>query len=329
MTRTTALLPLILLFAIPGQAGEPIETAFVASGVQIVGGELGAVADLLNPVLQEQFDTGGLRNLLEVQNLDDLSMQNDPEVQVASFPGIDQDGDPGNDFDGNNLFQVDPLGLNANGQPLTVFTPGSITNGLLIAGPADLDLGGGLVIPGTILEGTIAVGGSSLTTPPIAAAIPVAVFDAIPAPAPFNGFPFNYDTLTEVLGFFGVNPDVDIDGDGVFDAFSVEFVLAFVSCQIIYPSSEPLFLRGDINDDGTTDLSDAINLLDYLFTSGAEPSCYDGADTNDDGALDLADVILVLSYLFTGGPPPEDPFVGCGSDPTADSIDCLTIPGSC
>ena len=329
MIRFPALFVLILLTSTALSAGEPIETAFVASGVEIVGGELGAVADLLNPVLQDQFDSGGIRNLLEVQNLDDLSMQNDPEVAVAAFPGLDQDGDPGNDFDGDNLFQVDPLGLNADGQPLTVFTPGSITAGLLIAGPADLDLGGGLVIPGTILEGNITVGGSSMTTPPIAASIPVAVFDAIPAPAPFDGFPFNYDTLTQVLGFFGVNPDVDIDGDGVMDAFSVEFVLAFVSCQIIYPSSEPQFMRGDINDDATMDLSDGISLLAYLFTGGTEPGCFDGADTNDDGALNLADAILILSHLFTGGPPPEEPYNGCGSDPTADGIDCATTPGSC
>ena len=132
-----------------------------------------------------------------------------------------------------------------------------------------------------------------------------------------------------MLGFFGVNPDVDIDGDGVMDAFSVEFVLAFVSCQIIYPSSEPQFMRGDINDDATMDLSDGINLLAYLFTGGTEPGCFDGADTNDDGALNLADAILILSHLFTGGPPPVEPYNGCGSDPTADSLDCATTPGSC
>ena len=135
MIKFPALFVLIVLTSSALSAGEPIETAFVASGVEIVGGQLGAVADLLNPVLQDQFDTGGVRNLLEIQNLDDLSMQNDPEVAVAAFPGLDQDGDPGNDFDGDNLFQVDPLGLDANGQPLTVFTPGSLTNGLLIAGP--------------------------------------------------------------------------------------------------------------------------------------------------------------------------------------------------
>ncbi|MEO2150317.1 MAG: hypothetical protein ABGY15_09075, partial [bacterium] len=89
------------------------------------------------------------------------------------------------------------------------------------------------------------------------------------------------------------------------------------------------FLRGDLNDDGTMDLSDGISLLSYLFTSGTEPGCLDGGDTNDDGTLNLADAIVILSHLFTGGPPPMDPYTGCGIDPTADSIDCTTSPGSC
>lgn len=329
MYRSVLLTSTLLLCWTPVDSGEPIDTAFVTSGVEVVGGELGSVSDLLNPFLQSQFDAGLFRNLLEVQMLDDPTMQNDDEVEVASFPGIDVDGDPTNDFDGDNLFEVDPLGLNADGEALTVFTPGSITAGELVAGPADLDLGGGIIIPGALLEGTISMGGTDMVTPPIAAAIPVSVFDAIPAPAPFDGFPFNYDTLTEVLAFFGVNPDVDLDGDTVNDAYSVEFVLTFVSCQLVYPSSAPIFQRGDLNEDGAMDIADGVNMLAYLFTGGAAPGCFDAADTNDDGTLNIADPIMILEYLFTGGAPPAFPFGICDIDPTADSIDCATEPGSC
>ncbi len=329
MYRIPILLTVALWMQVSVPAGEPIETAFVASGVEVVGGELGSVADLLNPLLQSQFDTGGFRNLLEIQNLDDPTMQDDDDISVASFPGIDVDGNPDNDFDGTNLFEVDPLGLTDTGEPLTIFTPGSITAGALLAGPADLDIGGGIVIPGAMLEGTIVSGGGSMASPPIAAAIPVALFDAIPAPFPFDGFPFNYDTMTEVLSFLGVNADVDLDGDTVPDAYSVEFVLSFVSCQIIYPVLGTNFLRGDVNDDGSLDIGDGVNLLAYLFTGGTEPGCLDGADTNDDGQVNIADAVLVLSHLFTGGPPPAIPFSSCGIDPTDDLLDCLTQPGSC
>lgn len=321
---------LVLLIGVSAGAGEPIETAFVNSGITVVGGELGSVADLLNPFIESTVIGGGIRNLLEIRLLDDPEMQNDAEIEVASFPGIDVDGIPDNDFDGSNLFQVDPIGLTDQGEPITVFTPGSITNGNLIAGPADLDLGGGLVIPGAVIEGTISAGGATLNSSVISAAVPVAVFDAIPAPPPFDGFPFNYDTMTEVLGFLGVDPDVDLDGDGIIDAFSVDFVLSFVSCQIIYPVTESSFQRGDINLDGALDLGDPIALLGYLFIGGATPGCLDSADTNDDGAIDLGDPILVLGHLFTGGASPADPFEECGTDPTTDdSLNCETAPPGC
>ncbi|MEC9476119.1 MAG: hypothetical protein VX764_03695 [Planctomycetota bacterium] len=320
---------LVLLLSSSLDAGEPIETAFVNSGITVVGGELGAVADLINPFIQTSVIDAGIRNLLEIQFLDDPTMQNDPEIEVASFPGIDVDGNPDNDFDGSNLYQVDPIGLNDEGDPITIFTPGSITDGIIVAGPADLDLGGGLVIPGAIIEGTIAPGGTSLDSAVISAAVPVAIFDAIPAPAPFDGFPFNYDTMTEVLAFLGVDPDVDLDGDGTVDAYSVDFVLSFVSCQIIYPVTEPSFQRGDINLDGTLDLGDAISLLGYLFIGGETPGCLDSADTNDDGTTDIGDAVQLLSHLFTGGVAPAEPFEECGVDPTDDPLTCETTPPGC
>lgn len=320
---------LIFAMTLSLSAGEPIETAFVNSSITVVGGELGAVADLLNPFIDSTIIGGGIRNLLEVRLLDDPTMQNDPEIEVASFPGIDVDGNPDNDFDGSNLYEVDPIGLNDEGEPITIFAPGSITNGNIVAGPADLDLGGGLVIPGAILEGTIAPGGTSLDSSVISAAIPVAIFDAIPAPPPFDGFPFNYDTMTEVLAFLGVDPDVDLDGDGTVDAYSVDFVLSFVSCQIIYPAPGTSFQRADINLDGAVDIGDAVNLLGYLFTGGDEPGCLDGADANDDGAVDIGDAILILGYLFTDGIAPSEPFEKCGTDPTADSITCEVPPAGC
>ncbi len=71
---------------------------------------------------------------------------------------------------------------------------------------------------------------------------------------------------------------------------------------------------GDCNQDGTLDISDAICLLQYLFTGypSALPcdagAPYDDAnldllDANGDDSLDLADAVRTLSYLFAGGAP--------------------------
>jgi hypothetical protein len=40
----------------------------------------------------------------------------------------------------------------------------------------------------------------------------------------------------------------------------------------------------------------------------------------------MVDCAYLTSYLFYGGPPPPAPFPACGTDPTADELDCATFP---
>ena len=44
-----------------------------------------------------------------------------------------------------------------------------------------------------------------------------------------------------------------------------------------------LFLRGDVDMSGSDEITDAINLLDFLFSGGPTPACMDAADANDTG----------------------------------------------
>lgn len=82
------------------------------------------------------------------------------------------------------------------------------------------------------------------------------------------------------------------------------------------------FMRGDINDNGAVDLSDAVFLLQYLFQSGKEPTCLDSADANDDGRVDLSDSVYILNYLFLGDTKLEESFKGYSSDKTKDKLNC-------
>ena len=82
------------------------------------------------------------------------------------------------------------------------------------------------------------------------------------------------------------------------------------------------FLRGDTNQDGSVDISDAIATLVYLF-GGATVNlgCRDAADSNDDGQLDLSDAVFTLNFKFLGGLPIPAPGPDvCGSDPTTDNL---------
>jgi len=83
-------------------------------------------------------------------------------------------------------------------------------------------------------------------------------------------------------------------------------------------------VRGDCNDDGQNDISDAVFLLASLFQDGAAPACEDSCDINDDGDIDIGDVIHGLDGLFSGGPAPSSPYPSCGVDPTIDSIACAS-----
>lgn len=66
------------------------------------------------------------------------------------------------------------------------------------------------------------------------------------------------------------------------------------------PATMALFIRGDCNDDGRVDISDAVSVLAFLFLGGGEPGCEDACDSNDSGAADLSDVIHTFGVLFRG-----------------------------
>ena len=104
-----------------------------------------------------------------------------------------------------------------------------------------------------------------------------------------------------------------------------------VSATLVPPANEP-FLRGDADGDGTTNgLVDGLFLLDSQFLGGPEPTCRDAADVDDDGVLNgLVDTLYLLAYSFIGGPPPPDPGPSsCGTDPTAEELDCAVASEGC
>jgi hypothetical protein len=82
------------------------------------------------------------------------------------------------------------------------------------------------------------------------------------------------------------------------------------------------FIRGDADGNGAAEITDAVNILGYLFQGTGDPACLDASDADDSGEIDLTDAVRVLGSLFLGEGPLPSP-VNCGSDPTTgDRYDC-------
>jgi len=71
--------------------------------------------------------------------------------------------------------------------------------------------------------------------------------------------------------------------------------------------------RGNVDYDpgDAIDISDLVYLVDYMFTGGADPPCWDEADIDGSSGgisgpsdIDISDLVYLVDYMFSGGPPP-------------------------
>ncbi len=115
---------------------------------------------------------------------------------------------------------------------------------------------------------------------------------------------------------------LDINQDGILDAIVASSAANVIEVYLGQPAP-PDFARGDANWDSQLNIADAIELLGILFQQSSPGiSCMDVLDCNDDGSIDLSDPISLLTYLFGQSSLLPEPFLGCGSDPTSDTLEC-------
>ena len=59
-------------------------------------------------------------------------------------------------------------------------------------------------------------------------------------------------------------------------------------------------LRGDVNSDGSVNISDVTALIDYLLSGNASGINLSGADCNQDSSVNISDVTSLIDYLLSG-----------------------------
>ena len=79
----------------------------------------------------------------------------------------------------------------------------------------------------------------------------------------------------------------------------------FIATMLLLCSAAPAWaagVRGDVNGDGTVDVSDVANLIDCLLKGNTAPN----GDVNRDGTVDVSDVAGLIDYLLKGTWPGGD-----------------------
>ena len=72
------------------------------------------------------------------------------------------------------------------------------------------------------------------------------------------------------------------------------------------------YICGDANDDDKVNVSDAVWVINYVFSGGDAPIPLEAGETNCDGNVNVSDAVYIINYVFSGGDAPcscETPFV--------------------
>ena len=127
--------------------------------------------------------------------------------------------------------------------------------------------------------------------------------------------------------------DSDLDGDQDVDCDDAAALRSLIHGPLdpgIIPAEceGTPFHRGDADDNGQMQLTDAVRILSFLFLGGDAPTCLDAADTDDNAQIQLTDAVRVLGFLFLGQAPPAPPGpppTPCGLDAGAEHLGCASF----
>lgn len=75
--------------------------------------------------------------------------------------------------------------------------------------------------------------------------------------------------------------------------------------EILFDSSwVRSYVLGDANDDSICTISDAVYLINYIFSGGPAPLCLLAADADCGSTITISDAVWLINYIFGGGPHP-------------------------
>lgn len=125
-----------------------------------------------------------------------------------------------------------------------------------------------------------------------------------------SGSFFRIDDPSGSLSNPGVDDSVyvDSDVDGVSDyqyLVIAEDGLGNLSPHsAILDATEPSYLCGDADGNGSLNISDGVFLVAFIFGSGPAPDPYLAGDCDCTSVINISDAVYMIAYIFGAGPPP-------------------------
>ncbi|MFA6042156.1 MAG: Ig-like domain-containing protein [Patescibacteria group bacterium] len=92
------------------------------------------------------------------------------------------------------------------------------------------------------------------------------------------------------------------------------------STHAITVQATATYVCGDSDSNQIVTISDAVHLINYIFSGGPAPSPLVAADADGSGVVTISDSVHLINYIFSGGPTPScvtnPPSVKLAPDPT-------------
>jgi len=82
--------------------------------------------------------------------------------------------------------------------------------------------------------------------------------------------------------------------------------LTFATDQRVGTLSEPYYidiggLKGDVNEDGTVSIFDAVQVVNYILGKSPTPFCFNNADMDDNGEITIYDAVSIVNVILQQG----------------------------
>lgn len=67
---------------------------------------------------------------------------------------------------------------------------------------------------------------------------------------------------------------------------------------------QPTYICGDADNNDLVTISDAVYMINYIFSGGPAPNPVESGDADCNGLVTISDVVFLINYIFGGGPVP-------------------------